>query len=84
VIFVDEKDTPKQHAALGKNQLPLLKRTPKTEVLSGKKIKLKKLKPLIQLLHLLKKMIVLVMKMRMRMTRTKRLYEKFYGLLEII
>jgi hypothetical protein len=71
VIFVLEKATPKQHAALSKNQWPLLKRTPRTELLSGKRIKLKKFKPFLQLLHLLNKMIVLVTKMRM--TRTKRL-----------
>jgi hypothetical protein len=71
VIFVDKKDTPKQHAASSKKQWHLLKRTPRTEVISGKRIKLKKLKPLLQMLQHLNKMIVLVMKMRM--TRTKRL-----------
>jgi hypothetical protein len=71
VIFVVEKATPKQHAALSKKQWPVLQRTPRTEVLSGNRIKLKKLKPLMQLLHLPNKMIVLVTKMRM--TRAKRL-----------
>jgi hypothetical protein len=71
VIFVVEKATPKQHAALSKKQWPLLKRTLRKEVLSGKSIKLKKLKPLLQLLQHQSKKIVLVKKMRM--TSTKRL-----------
>jgi hypothetical protein len=72
-MFVVQKATPKEHAALSKKQWPLIKRTPSTEVLSGKRIKLKNLKPLLQLLQLQKKKIVLVMKMKMKMTRTKRL-----------
>jgi hypothetical protein len=68
---VVEKATPKHHAALIKNKWPLLKRTLRTEVLSGKRIKLKKFKPFLQLLQLENKKIVLVNKMRM--TRTKRL-----------
>jgi hypothetical protein len=51
-------------------------------MLSGKRINLKKLNPLLQQLQLQGKKIVLVKKMRM--TRTKRLYEKLYGLLKII
>jgi hypothetical protein len=66
---VVEKATPKQHAALSKKQWPLLKRTPKTEVLSEKRMKLKKVKSLLQLLQLKSKKIVLVKKIRM--TRTK-------------
>jgi hypothetical protein len=71
VIFVAERATPKQHAALSKNQWPLLKRTLRTEVLSGKRIKLERLNPLFQQLQLQSKKIVLVKKMRM--TRTNRL-----------
>jgi hypothetical protein len=69
VIFVVEKATPKQHAELSKQQWPLLKRITRTEVLSGRRIKLKKLKPLLQLLHLQSMKIVIVVK---KMTRTKR------------
>jgi hypothetical protein len=71
VIFVVEKATPKQHAALSKNKWPMLKRTLRTEVLSGKRINLKKLNPLLQQLQLKGKKTVLVKKMRM--TRIKRL-----------
>jgi hypothetical protein len=71
VIFVAERATPKQHVELSKKQWPLLKRTLRTEVLSVKGIKLKKLDPLLQQLQLLDKNKVLVKKMRM--TRTKRL-----------
>jgi predicted metal-binding transcription factor (methanogenesis marker protein 9) len=42
VIFVVEKATPKQHAALSKNQWTLIKRTLSTEVLSEKKYKVEK------------------------------------------
>jgi hypothetical protein len=62
VIFVVEKATPKQHAALRKNKWPRAQ---------WKKDKAEKLKPLLQLLKLQNKNIVLVKKMRM--TRTKRL-----------
>jgi hypothetical protein len=79
--FVVEKATSKQHAALSKNQWPLLKRTPRTQVLSGRRINLKNLKPFMQLLHLQRMKIVLVMK---NMTRKKGFYEKIDGLLEII
>jgi hypothetical protein len=36
VIFVVEKATPKQHATLSKKQWPLLKRTSRKAVMSGK------------------------------------------------
>jgi hypothetical protein len=49
--FCGRKDTPKQHAALSKKKWPLLKRTPRTEVLREKRINLKKLKTFLQLLH---------------------------------
>jgi hypothetical protein len=68
------KATQKQHTTLSKNQWPQLKRTLRIEVLSGKRIKLKQLNPLLQQLKLQSKKIVLVKKMRM--TRTKRLLWK--------
>jgi hypothetical protein len=61
VIFVDEKDTQRLHAKLKIKQWPLQRKTQRTEVLSGKRIRLKEPKPLLQLLHQLKKRIVLVM-----------------------
>jgi hypothetical protein len=48
VIFCGRKGTTKQHAILSKNQWPLLKSTLSTEVLSGKRIILKNLNPLLQ------------------------------------
>jgi hypothetical protein len=45
------------------------RRTPSTEVLIEKRIKLKNLKPILQLLHLTNKMIVIVMNMRMKSTK---------------
>jgi hypothetical protein len=74
VIFVDEKDTQKQHAVLGKKKWHLQEKKLRTEVISGKSKKLKKLKPLLHLLQHLNKMILLVMKMRM--TRTKSILRK--------
>jgi hypothetical protein len=71
VFFVVEKATPKHHTALSKKQRPLLKRTLRTDVISGKGIKLKTFNPLLQHLQLQNKKIVLVKKMRM--TTTKRL-----------
>jgi hypothetical protein len=53
-----------------KKQWSLLKRTPRTEAISVRRIKLKKLKPFLQLLQLQNKKIVLVIK---KMTRRKRL-----------
>jgi hypothetical protein len=61
VIFVDEKVTQRLHAKLKIKQWPLQRKTQRTEVLSGDRIKLKKQKPLLHLLHKLKKRIVLVM-----------------------
>jgi hypothetical protein len=69
VIFVDEKDTQRLHAELKIKQWPLQEKTQRTEVLSGKRIRLKKHKPLLQLLHKLKKMIVLVTKKKMTRKR---------------
>jgi hypothetical protein len=68
---VAERATPKHNVELSKKQRPLLKRKFRTEVLSEKIIKLKKLNPLLQKLQLLNKKIVLVKKMRMK--RAKRL-----------
>jgi hypothetical protein len=70
VISVEEKATPKQHAAL-KKAVASAKMTLRKEVFSGKRINLINLKPLLQLLQLQSKRIILV-KM-MKMTRTKRL-----------
>jgi hypothetical protein len=61
----------KGHTEIACHTKQLQEKTPRTEVLSEKRIKLKNLKSLLQLLHLLRKKIVLVMKMRT--TRTKRL-----------
>jgi hypothetical protein len=74
VIIVADRATPKQHAELNKKQWPLLKRTLRTEVLSGRRIEQTKLNPLLQQLQLLNKKIVLVKKMRM--ARTKRFSSK--------
>jgi hypothetical protein len=68
VIFVAERATPKHHAKSSKKQWPLLKWTLRTEVLSGKRIKLRKLNPFLHQLQLLRNKIVLVMK---KMTKTK-------------
>jgi hypothetical protein len=76
VIIVVEKATPKQRAALSKTQWTLRKRTPRTEVLSEKRTKLKNRKLMLQMLQLQNKKIVLVMKKKM--TRTKRLLWKVF------
>jgi hypothetical protein len=72
---VSERATPKQHVEISKEQHHLIKRTLRTEVLSGKRIKLKKLNPLLLQLHLLNKKIILVKKMRM--TRTEKAFMTF-------
>jgi hypothetical protein len=69
VLFVDENDTQRLHAELKLKQWPLQRKTQMTEVLSGKRIRLKKHKPLLQPLHQLKNRIVLVMK---KMTRKRK------------
>jgi hypothetical protein len=69
--FCGRKGQTETACRIKQKQWPLLKRTLRTELISGKRKKLKKLNPLLQQLQLLNKKIVLVKKMRM--TRTKRL-----------
>jgi hypothetical protein len=77
---VVEKATPKQHAGLSTKKASAKKDTHKRSA-QWNNDKAEKAQSLLQLLHIQRMKIVIVMK---KTTKTKGFYEEFYGLLDII